>query len=141
MRSSQTDPNQMRGFDAFARLIDDLSKSQYKDTEDTWLDRTTVMLSSEFARYPTINQLGGRDHWLMNSMALAGGDIKPGMVVGSSSDVGMMPVATNLMTGDPDPENGKILKPEHIYRTLFEGLGEGEDLADLRVDPIMALLK
>ncbi len=134
-------PSQERGFDAFARLIDDLSKSQYKDTEDTWLDRTTVMLSSEFARYPTINQLGGRDHWLMNAMVLAGGDIKPGKVVGASSDVGMMPVPANLETGDPDPENGEILKPEHIYRTLFEGLGEGEDLADLRVDPIKALLK
>ena len=134
-------PDQMLGFNAYAHLIDDLSKSQYKDTDDSWLDRTTVILASEFSRYPLISALGGREHWLLNSVAIAGGDIKPGMVVGGSSDLGMMPLATNLATGKPDPENGEILKPEHIYRTLLTGIGVTDDVADLRVEPITALLK
>jgi len=100
-----------------------------------------VILASEFSRYPLVSAIGGREHWLLNSVAIAGGGIKPGMVIGASSDLGMMPIPTNLATGEPDPENGEILKPEHIYRTLLTEIGEGEDIPDLRVDPITALLK
>jgi uncharacterized protein (DUF1501 family) len=134
-------PIQMQGFNLFSRLIEDLATTPYKDTEDSWLDRTTVILSSEFARAPLINTDGGRHHWLMNSMVLAGGDIQGGSIIGGSSDVGMEPQPVDLQTGAVDVEKGEIIKPEHIYQTLMKGIGVSGDPADYRAKPIDALLK
>ena len=65
---------QMPAFDqAYAALIRDLDRTGL-------LDRTIVMVSSEFGRTPKINKDGGRDHWpKVFSIALAGGGIKKGL--------------------------------------------------------------
>jgi len=63
---------------AFAALISDLS-------ERGMLDRTMVLLTTEFGRTPKINADGGRDHYpRVFSMAAAGGGFAGGMVYGSS---------------------------------------------------------
>ena len=46
----------------------------------------------------------------------------------------------NLASGQWDPA-GAIIKPEHIIQTLMADVGIEGDPADLRVDPIGALLK
>ena len=63
----------MPAFDqAFAALIRDLDRTGL-------LDRTLVMVSSEFGRTPKINKDAGRDHWpKVFSVVLAGGGIKKG---------------------------------------------------------------
>jgi uncharacterized protein (DUF1501 family) len=134
-------PRQLEGFNAMARLIEDLSTAPHPSGEGTWFDRTTILLASEFSRTPLINTQMGRDHWLMNAFCLAGGGIKGGTVVGASSDIGMLPQPTNLATGEVDFADGEVLKPEHIYQTLLKSIGVSGDPADLRVDPITALLK
>ena len=117
------------------------STSPHPSGEGTWFDRTTIVLMSEFSRTPLINSQVGRDHWLMNALCMAGGDIKGGNIVGASSDVGMRPQPINLATGDVDYATGELIKPEHVYQTLLKGIGVSGDPADLRVDPITALLK
>jgi len=134
-------PAQHQGFNAFSRLIDDLAKSKYKNTNESWLDRTTVILASEITRTPLINTGGGRDHWLMNAAVLAGGDVKPGQVIGASSNVGMYPQPIDLKTGKVDMANGENIKFEHIYHSLMKGMGVSGDPADYRSKPIDALLK
>jgi uncharacterized protein (DUF1501 family) len=63
---------------AFAALIDDLS-------ERGMLDRTMVLLTTEFGRTPKINPDGGRDHYpRVFSIVAAGGGFHGGMVYGSS---------------------------------------------------------
>jgi hypothetical protein len=63
---------------AYAALIDDLSQRGM-------LDRTMVMMTTEFGRTPKINQDGGRDHFpRVFSVAMAGGGFKGGMVYGKS---------------------------------------------------------
>ena len=51
----------------------------------------------------------------------------------------MNPTTTNLVTGLPDP-GGEILKPEHVMRALLERVGLTDDVADLRVPALSALL-
>ena len=46
----------------------------------------------------------------------------------------------DLETGLVDPDNGVSIEHEHVTRTLLESVGITEDVADLRVDPIQALL-
>jgi hypothetical protein len=67
---------------AFAALVRDLRK---RDT----LKDTVVLCVGEFGRTPTLNALGGRDHWPHNfSAAIAGGGIHGGIVVGETDPAG-----------------------------------------------------
>jgi hypothetical protein len=131
---------QMEGFDVVASLLTDLASSQYKGTSDSWLDHTTIVGFSEFSRTALINDFTGRDHSLTNACFLAGAGIKGGQVIGRSSNVGMMPVPLDLASGVDDP-SGDIVRPEHIIQALFHDIGVTDDPADLRVDPLMPLLK
>ncbi len=71
---------------------------------------------------------------------LLGACIKPGQVIGRSSDLGLGPVPTNWITGQPDPDNGVIVKPENIHLALLQSMGITEDILDLLADPLTALL-
>ena len=97
--------NQMPAFDqAFHRLITDLE-------ERGLLDKTLVMVSSEFGRTPKINGTAGRDHWpKVFSVVLAGGGIKPGLVYGSS----------NATASEPEENPVGI---EDLFTTVYHTLG------------------
>ena len=96
---------QMPAFDqAYATLIRDLDRTGL-------LDRTIVMVSSEFGRTPKINKDGGRDHWpKVFSVALAGGGIKKGFVYGASNSTATEP--------ERDP-----IGPEDLATTLYHQIG------------------
>lgn len=133
-------PKLERGFNLVAAMLEDLAARPYKSTGDSWLDHTTVVLFSEFSRTPLVNASSGRDHALTNACMLAGACIRGGQVVGRSSDLGMAPLPINLTTGQYDPDNGTIVKPEHIHRALLYSMGITEDIADWRADPLTAIL-
>lgn len=68
---------------AIASLISDL-KANGK------LEKTLVVVLSEFGRTPRINDGGGRDHWArVFSCMMAGGGIKGGSIIGASDPDGM----------------------------------------------------
>ncbi len=96
---------QMPAFDqAFAALISDLDSRGL-------LDRTLVMVSSEFGRTPKINATAGRDHWpKVFSVVLAGGGIKRGFVLGAS----------NATASEPDRD---AIGPEDLATTVYHQLG------------------
>jgi len=96
---------QMPDFDtAYSMLINDLDQRGL-------LDRTLVMVSSEFGRTPKINKSAGRDHWpKVFSVALAGGGIKGGMIYGASDATATEP--------DFDP-----VGPADLATTVYNQLG------------------
>ncbi len=66
----------------FAALIQDLKQRGM-------LDRTLVLWAGEFGRTPRINPNGGRDHYPRAfNVALAGGGVRGGQVIGQTSDSG-----------------------------------------------------
>ena len=136
--STDQGPRQMQGFNAVARLIEDLASSQFRDTSESWLDHTTIVGFSEFSRTAMLNTRGGRDHSLTNACFLAGAGIKGGTVIGKSSDVGLEPMAIDLATGRVD-QGGDVPRPEHVIQTLMVDAGLTADEADLRVGPIDAV--
>lgn len=70
---------------ALASLMEDLSESGM-------LEKTMVIMLSEFGRTPRINDNAGRDHWAsVFSCFMAGGGIRGGQVIGSSDEDGAMP--------------------------------------------------
>jgi hypothetical protein len=75
------------------------------------LDETVVAVLSEFGRSPRMNAAGGRDHWgSVFSVALAGGGIQGGRIVGRSDEQGGFPAEG-------------LVAPEDITATLFDRLG------------------
>lgn len=134
-------PRQMAGLDIVARIVRDLESRPYRDTDETWLDRTVIVGYSDFSRTPLLNGRSGRDHWLGNSCFLIGAGIKKGAVIGASSDIGMAPQSMDLTTGELDP-SGEVVKPEHILRALCVDMGLDDDrVTDLRVEPFTAVLE
>ena len=107
-------------FDAgLAALLDDL--------DDRGLfDQTLVTWWGEFGRTPKINGNGGRDHWgFCQSVGLAGGGIRRGLVYGSSTPDGGYP--------ETDP-----VRPDDLAATMFHLLGieHTQHMYDLASRPI-----
>lgn len=138
--TTQQGPRQRQGFNAVARLVEDLERRQYKDTGESWLDHTVIVGFSEFSRTSMLNDRSGRDHSLTAACFVLGAGIKGGRAVGKSSDVGMEPQPINLATGEVDP-GGEVPRPEHVMQTLLHGAGLTGDIADLRVPPIAAIMR
>lgn len=92
---------------AVAALVDDL--------HDRGLARKTlVVCMGEFGRTPKINNRGpepGRDHWgRVMSVALAGGGLRTGQVVGSSDSKGAVP-------------HSSPYRPESVLTMVYRHLG------------------
>ncbi len=70
---------------AYSALLEDLEGRGI-------LEETLIVWMGEFGRSPKINGGGGRDHWgRVFSVALAGGGIRGGQVIGSSDKTGGLP--------------------------------------------------
>ena len=96
---------------AIASLISQLS-------ERGLLEKTLVLIGGEFGRTPKINPVGGRDHWPHGfSMALAGGGIKGGKVVGKTAPSPKLD-EKNRLQDIADPRN-----IEDIHATILGQLG------------------
>ncbi len=79
---------------AYSALIDDLAQRGL-------LDSTLVILMGEFGRTPKLNPRGGRDHWPRAfSVALAGGGIRGGQIVGKSDSHGERPADRPVTPAD-----------------------------------------
>jgi uncharacterized protein (DUF1501 family) len=79
---------------AFATLLRDLR-------ERGLLERTLVVCMGEFGRTPTINAVGGRDHWPNGfSLALAGGGIRGGQAIGATDPEGKNVPQSPMSVGD-----------------------------------------
>lgn len=89
---------------ALGALLDDLiDRGLYEET--------LVIVMSEFGRTPKINARVGRDHWPECwSVALGGGGIRPGIVVGKTNDLGTFNAHEEYDVG-------------HLFHTYFRVLG------------------
>ena len=79
------------------------------------LDETLVLVMTDFGRTPKINTTGGRDHWPnCFSVALAGGGVQGGQVIGESDALG------EFVTERP-------ITPSDLTSTVFTLLGIDPD--------------
>jgi hypothetical protein len=100
-------------------LLDDLR-------ERGLLDSTLVTWFGEFGRTPKINRGGGRDHWgFCQTVGLAGGGVRGGIVHGSSTEDG------GYAHSDP-------VSPDDLSATMFHLLGiqHRQEMYDLEQRPL-----
>lgn len=75
------------------------------------LDKTLVVVMSEFGRTPRVNKDAGRDHWgPSNAILLAGGGIRGGTIVGKTNPRGERP-------------EGVSHGPEDLAATMYHLMG------------------
>jgi hypothetical protein len=92
-----------------AAFVDDLA-SRGLDQE------VLLVITGEFGRTPRINPGAGRDHWApLSTLALAGGGLKMGQVIGQSSEKAEVPKSTPIT-------------PQDLMATVFHVLGLPQDL-------------
>lgn len=95
-----------------ARLIADLK-------ERGMLDRTLVLWMGEFGRTPQINPRGGRDHFPRAfNVALAGGGVRGGQVIGATNDAGTEVTDRPVMIPD-------------LFRSVYHTLGIDADYENM----------
>ena len=88
----------------FSTLLDDLEQRGL-------LESTVVIAMGEFGRTPTINPKKGRDHWPQCwSIALGGGGIQGGQVIGASDKVGGYVADRMITIGD-------------VFATVYKAFG------------------
>jgi uncharacterized protein (DUF1501 family) len=75
-----------------------------------------LVITGEFGRTPRINGGAGRDHWApLSTLALAGGGLKMGQVIGESSEKVEVPKTAPIT-------------PQDLMATVFKVLGMPMDL-------------
>ena len=107
------------GFDALDALIQYLKDTKDPNGKAYW-DRTTLVVSSEFARTPTINTRGGRDHHLASACIVAGSGIKGNMVVGGTDD-NYAEQLIDLSTGSVGGSH--MIVPSDVHATVLASMG------------------
>jgi hypothetical protein len=79
-------------------------------------DNILLVISGEFGRTPRVNANAGRDHWApLSTLALSGGGLKMGQVVGESSSRVEVP-------------KSRPIGPQDLMATVFHTLGIPQNL-------------
>jgi uncharacterized protein (DUF1501 family) len=88
-----------------------------RDCAERGLDQDVLLvITGEFGRTPRINGSAGRDHWApLSTLALSGGGLKMGQVIGESSEKAEVPKT-------------QPIGPQDLMATVFHVLGLPQDL-------------
>ena len=122
-----------QGMSALERLI------AYLDQAGV-LERTTILVTSEFARTPTKNARGGRDHHLSNSCMVMGPGLAKGKVLGATDDDTWVFQALDPESGVLDTE-GHAMRPPDIHATLLDSMGQSYDHLSNQSPVVLEALK
>jgi uncharacterized protein (DUF1501 family) len=98
-------------------VVDRAVSSFVDDLADRGMDRDVLLvITGEFGRTPKLNSAAGRDHWApLSTLALAGGGLKIGQVVGES-------------TARAEAPKSRPISPQDLMATVFHVLGIPQDL-------------
>ena len=93
-------------------MLDHAVATFVQDVQERGLgEKILLVITGEFGRTPRINKNAGRDHWApLSTLALSGGGLKMGQVVGESDSKVTRP-------------QGRPITPQDLMATVFEVLG------------------
>jgi len=122
--------NVARSMQQRGSAVDQAVAAFVEDCRDRGLDkRILLVITGEFGRTPRVNKNAGRDHWgPLCTLALSGGGLRMGQVVGESSANAEVPKSATIT-------------PSDLMATLFHVLGMPQDLhfKDLSGRPVPML--
>ncbi len=106
-----------RGMNRRGPEVDQAVSAFIEDIHARGLDRKILfVVTGEFGRTPRINERAGRDHWgPLSTLALAGGGLNVGRVIGESTAKAEAPATTPIT-------------PQDLMATVFHVLGISHDV-------------
>jgi len=129
-----------RAMEAVAAICDGLAEHRTADGASL-LDRTTVVVASEFSRQPWINELGGKHHWDANTALFLGKGVngtKGGLTMVGECDEQLFPQPLNPATGKPDRGADDVTNAHFLASVLaMAGIDPG---LHFEQPPIQALI-
>jgi len=104
--------NILQGMKGRAPMLDHAVATFVQDVQERGLSENILLvISGEFGRTPKINRNAGRDHWApLSTLALSGGGLKMGQVVGESDSKVTRPQT-------------RPITPQDLMATVFDVLG------------------
>ena len=104
--------NIKKSLDGRAPQVDQAVAALVEDMSQRGVDENILfVVTGEFGRTPKINRNAGRDHWApLSTLAMAGGGLQMGQVVGESAE-------------KVDVPKTKPIRPQDLMATVFEVLG------------------
>lgn len=101
-----------KSMNARSPSLDQAVSAFVQDTVERGLsEKILLVITGEFGRTPRVNRNAGRDHWApLSTLALAGGGLKMGQVVGQSAPRLDVPLSTPIT-------------PQDLMATVFHVLG------------------
>ena len=130
-----------RGIETVACICEGLERHAV-GPDETLLDRTTIVVASEFSREPWINELGGKHHWPTNAMLFIGKGVRrsavgAGPFVFGEADEQMYSLPIDPETGSPG-ETAQELGIGHALATVLHVAGI-DPAPHLEEEPIPSL--
>src|SRR5262249_49699417 len=91
------------GMESLGPQVDRAVAAFVEDCHQRGLDKDILLvITGEFGRTPRINPSAGRDHWApLSTLALAGGGLRMGQVVGESNAKAEVPKSKTITPKDP----------------------------------------
>jgi uncharacterized protein DUF1501 len=111
MHADGNNPGILDGMRMLGPTVDRAVSAFLTDLETRGLlEQTLLIITGDFGRTPRINRNGGRDHWCrLSTLALAGGGLPGGQVVGESDATGAEP-------------GSEPITPAHLFSTVIHHL-------------------
>jgi hypothetical protein len=119
MHANENSPRNMAALPGMASQVDHAVAAFIQDLEDRGLsDKILLVVTGEMGRTPRRNGNGGRDHWgNLTSLAIAGGGLRMGQVIGRSDRMASVPATERF-------------GPQHLLATVMHTL---LDVGEVRV--------
>jgi hypothetical protein len=141
MHGGPTQLNMPRGMEELGRPVDHAVSAFLEDVEQRGLSKKILLvITGEFGRSPKLNQDAGRDHWpQLSTLALAGGGLRMGQVIGQSTARAEAPRADPVTVENLLATVMHVLFDEQALRSL-SGLPRVVATTVGRAQPIAPLL-
>lgn len=100
MHADGNNPGMVKGMEMLGRTVDKAVSAFLEDVDRRGLsEKILLVITGDFGRTPRINKRGGRDHWArLGTLALAGGGLRMGQVVGQSARKADVPATEPIST-------------------------------------------
>jgi uncharacterized protein (DUF1501 family) len=101
MHADGNNPGIEAGMSQLGPSVDHAVSAFLDDLEARGLDRKVLLVvTGDFGRTPRVNKRGGRDHWAsLSTLALAGGGVRAGQVIGRSTRLADAPADEPVTPG------------------------------------------
>jgi hypothetical protein len=101
MHADVNNPGILAGMQMLGPTLDHAVAAFLDDLEARGLtEKVLLVITGDFGRTPRINQRGGRDHWApLSTLALAGGGLRTGQVIGRSARLADTPADEPVTPG------------------------------------------